>query len=345
MVVQDKQVLIDKLTLKLADQTTMSVSDLKKLIAEEVDMFSISHIGELLPCTNDGSASRKIMSEFCKHKANQGMSSDSLYQYCNAIKMLLEHCKKELTLMDYTDINLFTEYYRKTGVSEVTVLHKFELISSVFTFMMNRKYISENPMFLADKIKPDTKLKKPLSQQEIEKIKMVIEKQKPEIARRNMAMVDFMLDTGVRVSELCNLQLNSVNFDERTVIVFGKERKEREVYFTDKTKVRLMEYIINRKDYQKNNGIDNDSYLFVSTRGQHKMVPYSIQTTIKDIGVKAGVSRLHPHLLRATMATNLADHNVPITTIARLLGHSDLSTINRYVIVSNKSIKEMLDRL
>lgn len=322
----------------MADSTYLPISELKKLVAEAVSDFDVSYMDTTLPSTGDGSATRWLMREFCHSKANQGMSEASLYQYMTAIKMLVGYCKKEITLIDHRDINMFIEHYRMTGVQSTTVKNKYELISSVFSWLTIRHYIAENPMLMVDKVKTEQKFKKPLTQSEIEMIKVAIEhKGNLEEQKKNMAMFYFMLDTGVRVSELCSIKVSDCNFKDKTVVVMGKESKEREVYFTDKTVVRMNEYFRVRPDMV--DGYSIDCPLIASLRGHHTIVPYSVQTTMKQLGELSGVTRLHPHLIRATMATNLANKGVPITSIAKLLGHVDLSSINRYVLVSNQSRK------
>lgn len=165
------------------------------------------------------------------------------------------------------------------------------------------------------------------------------------MAERSVAMIDFMLDTGVRVSEFLGIKMKDVDFDARTAKVLGKGNKERIVYFSDKTLVRLQNYLETRKDLkigQKYVYIE-DAPLFTSVRiPGRELQSNGIRADMKKIGEESGILRLHPHLLRATFATRLAEKGVGIDIIARLLGHGDLRTIDRYVLLSDDTVHQMI---
>lgn len=171
---------------------------------------------------------------------------------------------------------------------------------------------------------------------------MACESQSSKIAKRNIAMINFMLDTGVRVSELCGINVSDVDFVNKRALVLGKGNKERYVYFSDRIKVRLEVYFKDRNDIIINGfGVmsSNNCPLFANVNKYHgRLSKSSVEVILKKIGEISHIERLHPHLLRATFATNLARKGVDINTIANALGHANLNTIHRYVLLNDKQI-------
>lgn len=188
------------------------------------------------------------------------------------------------------------------------------------------------------------KIKTPLTDEEIERIKIACELQGIKTGQRNYAIINFFLDTGVRVSELCGIKLRDVDFNKRKCKVLGKGNKERYVYFSGGCKIRLLEYLKSRTDIVFN-GLDMEykieTTLFASLDyNHHPLKKGGIEFMLKKVGQNSGVIRLHPHLLRATFASRLAQKNVDINIIAKLLGHANLNTIGRYVILSENDIQK-----
>jgi site-specific recombinase XerD len=170
----------------------------------------------------------------------------------------------------------------------------------------------------------------------------------PRSANRNIAMINFMLDSGVRVSELCGIKMSNVDFLHNKVLILGKGNKERYVYFSDRTKARLEVYFRNRNDMDTNNFNElcfkyADLPLFASCDKHCRcMNKGSVESMLKTIGKNAGIERLHPHLLRATFATNLAKRGVSTSAIAKALGHANLNTIHRYILLSDDQVSTSL---
>ena len=179
-------------------------------------------------------------------------------------------------------------------------------------------------------------VKQPLSEIEIEVILMACGELKPVARKRAVAIMYFLLDTGVRVSELCSLNVDSLDFNDRRGIVLGKGNKERYIYFSQRTVVRLKDYLATREDAKNR----KDVPLFASLDLPHeRMHKGGIENILRQLGNLSGVYRLHPHLVRATFATNLSKNGVPIEVIAKLLGHANLNTIHRYVLVTDDFAK------
>ena len=342
-----KEELINSLVIRLADSSNISVRELKNAIAGELYEYSVSKIECTELTTGDGSVTNALMNYFEVGKLSANMSENSLQRYREAIGQLCKFCGKELNMITSEDINNFLYKYKKIhGCQDTTMESKRLYFSSVFGYLHKHKKIEENPMVMIEGIKCKSKVKTPLSEEEMERIRMACERETKRSGVRDIAMINFFVDSGVRVSELCNINLSDVDFVNLRCKVLGKGNKERYVYFSQRTMVRLQEYFKTRKDIQyENNGMmfKLDAPLFASVDKRYKRMQKSgIEYLMKRIGKISGVIRLHPHLLRATFATNLAKRGVSLNVIANALGHSDLQTISKYVLLSDEQIKNMI---
>ena len=342
-----KDDLINSLVMKLADETNMTVKDLRQTISTELFNYSINEIETTDLITTDGSVTNALFQYFAIGKLSSNKTQDTLKQYKLVVTQLCDMVNKELNMITTEDINYFLVMYKQVyNVSDCTMENKRLCLSSIFGYLYNHKKISDNPMLRIEPVGYTLKVKTPLTDEEIERIKIICELQGKKKGRRNYAIINFFLDTGVRVSELCSIKLKDVDFDKRRCKVLGKGNKERYVYFTGGCKIRLMEYLKDRNDIVFN-GYEMDynlgTTLFASLDYTHHQLHKSgVEFMLKKIGREAGVLRLHPHLLRATFASRLAKKNVDINIIAKLLGHANLNTIGRYVILAEDDIKRAI---
>ena len=185
------------------------------------------------------------------------------------------------------------------------------------------------------------KVKKSLSDEELERLILACEGN-----RRQIAMIYFFVNTGVRVTELANLKIKDVDFNRQRALVLGKRSKQRYVYFDARTKVRLMDYFEHdRPDISfKNSEIvcDKDSPLIASEIGGfHPIKKNTIERVMRELGIKSGIGRIHPHLFRATYATNMLKKGVDIQVIAKLLGHSKIETTSLYILLSEDEMEKI----
>lgn len=342
-----KEDLINSLVIRLADKSGMSVNELKNEISIGLYDYSINKIETTELSIGNGNVTTSLFRYFEVGKLGSNMTYESIQRYREAVIQLCDFCHKELNMITSEDINVFLYGYRKLkGVQDTTMHSKRLYLSSVFSYLYKHNKIEYNPMELVDPIKCKSKIKTPLSDEEVERIRMACESENSKAKRRDLAIINFMLDTGVRVSELCNINIEDVNFSNKRVIVLGKGNKERYVEFSDRTKVRIEEYFKDRNDLHTNsNGaIYQLNYpLFASIdKNHHRLKKNGIENILKKIGQISGVVRLHPHLLRATYATNLARRGVDINTIAKSLGHANLNTISRYVLVTDEQVNQVI---
>lgn len=335
----EKTNLINSLTIQLADSSKLPITELQKIITAVLADYSVTKINSNLPSTGDGSATYYIFQKFAQTKFNQGMNKNSLEQYKMVINQFFDFVQKEITVCDDQDISNFITYLKQKDLKSQTIKNKYRILSSIFGFMYDYHYIADNPIKKISSPKMNQEFEEPITKDEEERIKLVCEKLKPKKSAKALAIFNFLLDSGVRVTEMCNINLTDVNFIQREVhIRNGKGGKDRIVYFTEKTAVRIQEYLRTRNDIENGISINPDTPLFATIHNK-KMNKVSVEKLMKEIGNAAGVSRLHPHLLRATFATRLVEKGVPLNIVAEMLGHANLHTIDRYVRISKQNKK------
>ena len=199
-------------------------------------------------------------------------------------------------------------------------------ISSFFSWLEEEDYILKSPMRRIHKIRTKKPVKEIITDEGIEKLRDGCKE------LRDLAMIDLLYSTGIRVGELVNLDITDVDFESRECKVFGKGDKERVVYFDAKTKIHLMEYITSRRD--------NETALFVSLNAPHERLKISgVEIRLRQLGRSLNLDRIHPHKFRRTMATRAIDKGMPIEQVQKILGHSQIDTTMQYAIVNQSNVK------
>lgn len=294
---------------------------------------------------------KELIDYFAICKLGSGRSQDTIKQYIRVAYQLCNMVHKELNMITSDDVVYFLAKYPYTKtpiVSRCTMDSKRRYLSSIFSLLKKHKKISENPMDMVEQIKYRSKIKQPLENAEIDNIKCAISSEKNcMIKSRNTAILQLFLDTGLRVSELSNINIPDINFDKKEIKVLGKGNKERIVLFSDDTLNKIKEYLKYRNIIIENNKVkcDFNVPLFLNKANTRRLKSSGIQNMLKMLRKPSSVYRLHPHLLRATNATNLAKQGVSIDIIAKYLGHSGLNVIQRYVINSQEHIKTELQKV
>lgn len=264
---------------------------------------------------------------FISSKKVEGCSDRTLNYYQTTIENMLKEINKDIKVIDTNDLrNYLTEYQNKNNCSKVTIDNVRRILSSFFSWLEDEDYIIKSPIRRIHKIKTTKVVRETYSDETIEKLRDGCE----EI--RDLAMIDFLSSTGVRVGELVKLNKEDINFDERSCIVFGKGSKEREVYFDARTKLHLEKYLSIRED-------DNPA-LFVSLLSPYDRLEISgVEIRLKKIGKDLDLQRVHPHKFRRTMATKAIDKGMPIEQVQRLLGHAKIDTTLQYAMVNQNNVK------
>ena len=323
-------------TVLLAKET--GFENLEGKISNILSDYSINKLATTLPSTGDGSATRYLLEEFLKEKMANNYSKDTLEQYFLAVKKLYEYTHKEVTLITKDDIINYLNYYRYSRPNKElkpnTIRNRYLQLSSFFTWLYVNKYIAENPFVYISTPKGEIPKKQIITPSEIEQIVISCEKGKKGIKlARDLAVISFFLDTGVRAGEFCKIKIGDINWEKNRVnVIRGKGNKSRTTFFGDRTKERLYEYLKYR-DYN-----DND-YLFTHYYRNKPLSVSGAERIIKNIAQSSEILRLHPHLFRTSYVTNMISKGVAPNVVKQLLGHASLETLEFYVDLSEQEIE------
>jgi len=264
---------------------------------------------------------------FIAAKKVEGCSEKSLVYYLNTINTLLNDIKKSIYQISTNDLrDYLTSYQERKNLSKVTMDNIRRILSSFFTWLENEDYILKSPVRRINKVKTAKVIKEILSDEEIETLRDNSKR------IRDLALLEMLYSTGIRVGELVKINRDDVNFHERSCIVTGKGNKQREVYFDARTKLHLKKYLASR--------IDNDAALFVSlAKPNSRLNIGGVESLLKKLGQKSNIYRVHPHKFRRTLATMAIDKGMPIEQVQKLLGHVKIDTTLNYAMVNQSNVK------
>jgi len=268
-----------------------------------------------------------LLDVFIAAKRIEGCSEKSLKYYDATIRQMV--CTVGKPVREISTDNLrgyLSEYQSNRGVSKVTVDNIRRIFSSFFGWLEDEDYILKSPVRRIHKVKTDKPIKDTFSDEGLELLRDACD----EV--RDLAMIDLLASTGMRVGELIGLNREDINFHERECVVFGKGGSERVVYFDARTKIHLLNYLDARSD-------DNPA-LFVSLAKPHeRLMIGGVETRIRGIGKRADMQRVHPHKFRRTLATRAIDKGMPIEQVQQLLGHVKIDTTMHYAMVNQANVK------
>jgi integrase/recombinase XerD len=264
---------------------------------------------------------------FLAAKKVEGCSSRTLQYYQISIEKLLQWTEKNIRDITTDDLRQYlADYQGRNNCSKVTVDNERRNLSSFFSWLEEEDHILKNPIRRIHKVKTGTTVKEVLTDENIE----VLRDNCDEI--RDLAMIDLLISTGMRVGELVNLDRDHINFAERECIVYGKGDKERRVYFDARTKLHLEKYLESR--------IDKNLALFVTLDQPYDRLKISgVEIRLRNLGRKLNIEKVHPHKFRRTMATKAIDKGMPIEQVQKLLGHQQIDTTMKYAMVSQSNVK------
>lgn len=264
---------------------------------------------------------------FLSAKRIEGRSEKSLIYYKNTITKLIGAICKEVKHITTDDLREYLANYQEMhGSSKVTIDNIRRILSSFFGWLEDEDYIIKSPVRRIHKVKTGRTVKETYTDEELEKMRDGCAE------LRDLAMIDLLASTGMRVGELVLLNRDDINFIERECVVVGKGDKERVVYFDARTKMHLQRYLNSRTD-------DNPA-LFVSLCKPYKRMKIGgIESRLRSIGKKLGVNKVHPHKFRRTLATMAIDKGMPIEQLQQLLGHQRIDTTLQYAMVKQSNVK------
>lgn len=275
----------------------------------------------------DSSLEQDYVELFLSAKRIEGCSEKSLKYYKATIKMMIANVGKNVRHMETDDIRRYlTEYQKEKKSSKVTIDNIRRILSSFFSWLEDEDYILKSPVRRIHRVKTGTNIKETYSDEALELMRDSCTEP------RDLAMIDMLASTGMRVGEMVLLNRNDIDFNERECIVFGKGSKERVVYFDARTKIHLQNYLASRKD-------DNPA-LFVSLKAPNERLQIGgIETRLREFGRKLGLHKVHPHKFRRTLATMAIDKGMPIEQLQQLLGHRKIDTTLQYAMVKQSNVK------
>jgi integrase/recombinase XerD len=264
---------------------------------------------------------------FLDAKRIEGCSKRTLDYYEKTILHLLNNIKTSIRRITTEELRSYlVDYQSINNCSKVTVDNIRRNISSFFSWLEEEDYVLKSPMRRIHKIKAKTVVKETISDEAIEKLRDSCKE------KRDLAIIDLLYSTGIRVGELVNLNIEDVDFEQRECVVFGKGEKERRVYFDAKTKIHLKEYIDSRTD-------DNPALIVALDAPYNRLQVSGVEIRIRNLGRSLGLKRIHPHKFRRTMATRAIDKGMPIEQVQKILGHSQIDTTMQYAIVNQNNVK------
>lgn len=264
---------------------------------------------------------------FLSAKRIEGCSEKTLNYYKSTIDALINALNKDVKHIETDDVRGYlTDYQAKKNSSKVTIDNIRRILSSFFSWLEDESYILKSPVRRIHRVKTSTIIKETYSDEELEQMRDNCNE------LRDLAIIDMLASTGMRIGEMVLLNRSDIDFEERECIVFGKGSKERVVYFDARTKIHLQDYLDSRTD-------DNEA-LFVTLKSPNKRITIGgVETRLREFGKRLGLKKVHPHKFRRTLATVAIDKGMPIEQLQRLLGHSKIDTTLQYAMVKQSNVK------
>ncbi len=269
----------------------------------------------------------ELMEAFLAAKRVEGCSQKSLKYYRSTINAMLDTVGKQVQEIVTGDLRTYlTAYQKEKGSSKVTIDNIRRILSSFFSWLEDEDYILKSPVRRIHKVKTASNIKETYSDETLELMRDSCTEM------RDLAMIDLLASTGMRVGEMVLLNREDIDFNERECAVFGKGDKERMVYFDARTKLHLQSYLDSRTD--------ENAALFVSLKAPHSRLTIGgVETRLRELGKRLGVSKVHPHKFRRTLATMAIDKGMPIEQLQQLLGHKRIDTTLQYAMVKQSNVK------
>jgi site-specific recombinase XerD len=277
--------------------------------------------------TNQDEGNDALLNLFISAKQVEGCSTRTLSYYDTTIRTMCAKIEKPIVTITTDDLrSCLSEYQMQNQSSKTTIDNIRRIMSSFFSWLEDEDYMVKSPVRRIHKVKSGRSIKNTFSDEELEHIRDVCDNP------RDLAMIDLLASTGMRVGELIRLKKQDIDFEERECIVLGKGDCERKVYFDARTKIHLKEYL--------NCRTDSNSSLFVSLNRPFKGINISgVESRLKVLGRKAKIDEIHPHKFRRTLATQAIDKGMPIEQVQKLLGHVRIDTTMHYALVNQSNVK------
>lgn len=301
---------------------------------EVLELVLNKHLGNFLVNEHamEESCEKRLLPLFIAAKRVEGCSEKTLRYYESTIQNMLNEIHRPERDINTEDLRFYLDCYQRRGtVSKVTLDNVRRILSSFFAWLEDEDYIVKSPVRRIHKVKTGKVVKETYSDESLELMRDCCE------TTRDLAMIDLLSSTGIRVGELIKLNISDVDFEKRECIVSGKGNKQRPVYFDARTKIHLKRYLAERTD--------NCEALFVSLLRPYTRLQISgVEIRLRKIGQDLNLNKVHPHKFRRTLATMAIDKGMPIEQVQQLLGHQSIDTTLQYAMVNQTNVKNSCKR-
>ena len=271
---------------------------------------------------------KDFLTAFLSAKRVEGCSDKTIHYYKITLEKMIAALGKPVQATTTDDMRRYLDDYQHSGrAGKSTIDNMRRIFSSFFAWLEDEDYIVKSPMRRIHKVKTVKTVKTTYTDEALEMMRDGCE------TLRDLAIVDLLASTGMRVGELVHLNRADIDFDNRECIVFGKGGKERKAYFDARTKIHLRRYLDERDD--------ENPALFVTLQQPHARLKISgVEIRLRALGRKLDIPRVHPHKFRRTLATVAIDKGMPVEQVQQLLGHSKIDTTMHYAMVNQTNVKE-----
>ena len=265
---------------------------------------------------------------FLSAKRVEGCSDKTVLYYDSTIRNVMNAVGKDVRDITTDDLRIYLDRYQSAnGVSKVTIDNIRRILSSFFAWLEDEDYITKSPVRRIHKVKTCKTVKETYSDEALELMRDHSE------CVRDLAIIDMLASTGMRVGELVKLDRSDIDFTNRECVVLGKGNKQRKVYFDARTKIHLQRYLSGRKD-------DNPALFVTLQRPYNRLQISGVEIRLRRLGEKLNLNKVHPHKFRRTLATMAIDKGMPIEQVQQLLGHQSVDTTLQYAMVNQSNVKQ-----
>ena len=308
----------------------LQIQEIENRMAAALDNKQLELLHEVLVQTLQvitEDADENYLEMFLAAKKVEGCSDKTIKYYSSTVHNALNEMGKSVKKVTTDDVRAYiSAYQEKSKASKTTVDNIRRILSSFFTWLEDEDHILKNPMRRIHKVKVGKTVKETYTDEDLEVMRDGCD------TVRDLALIDLLASTGMRVGELVNLNIADIDFENRECVVLGKGDKERKVYFDARTKIHLKQYIDARED-------DNPA-LFVSLQHPFNRLQISgVEIRLREMGKRLNIDKVHPHKFRRTLATVAIDKGMPIEQVQQLLGHQSIDTTLQYAMVNQTNVK------
>lgn len=321
-----KEKFIQEITDSMSGTLTVDqMAQLNSVLLQTISKYTVIEDGDKVK--EDFASNNRLLEIFLSAKLVEGCSAKTIKYYETTVKQLFKYMPKSVKEYTTDDLRAYLAVFQKKHKSsKVTIDNIRRIFSSFFSWLEDEDFILKSPVRRIHKVKTGEQVKEVITDENLERLRDNCK------CPRDLAIIDLLSSTGMRVGELVKLNRNDVNFAERECIVFGKGNKERVVYFNARAKLHLQEYLASRKD--------KNQALFVSLDNPHTRLQISgVEMRLRDLGRDLKIPRIHPHKFRRTLATMAIDKGMPVEQVQKLLGHVKIDTTMRYAMVNQTNVK------